>query len=182
MAESQAPETSLARDTLLLAAGFASGGLAAIAIAMVGAVGRDRGGEEATWLHLSVLIAAMSMVVVVGALRGTSPGFPQPLKSWPVIACGAAGFGAIAAISLQGIAWYYLFSGLISVAVFLLVTWLVVRVNLALYMALNTLGTVVMSLLLDAIGAFGAPEQGITVTRLAGVLLIAAGVVIVRAK
>lgn len=180
MTVTETHETTPARDAVLVLAGFASGALAAIAIAMVGAVGRERGGEEATWLHLATLIAGMSAVVTVMAVRGTAPRFPHPLnRSW-VIAAVAVTFAAIAIVSVRGIAWYYLASGVTSVAVFLLITWLIVRVNLAFYFASNTLGTVAGSLVLDEIGAFGAPEQSITLARAAGVVLIAAGVVAVR--
>lgn len=80
---------------------------------------------------------------------------------------------------MRGIAGY-LASGLTSVAVFLLATWLLVRVNLAFCFASNTPGIVVGSLALDQFGAFGAPEQSITLARAAGVMLIAAGLVAVR--
>lgn len=180
MAVAETRETTLARDALLLSAGFASGALAAVVIAMVGAVGRERGGEEATWLHLTTLVAGMCTVVTVMALRGQAPGLPRPFNRGAVIGAVGIGFGAIALISLRGVACYYLLSGFFSVAVFLLITWLIVRVNLAFYFASNTLGTVTGSLVLDEIGAFGAPEQSITLARAAGVLLIATGVVAVR--
>jgi hypothetical protein len=180
MAVTETRETTPARDAVLVLAGFASGALAAVAIAMVGAVGRERGGEEATWLHLATLVAGMCAVVTVMAVRGKAPGFPRPLNRGAVIGAVGIGFGTIALISVQGIAWYYLLSGVFSVAVFLLMTWLLVRVNLAFFFASNTLGTVAGSLVLDEIGAFGAPEQSITLARAAGVVLIAAGVVAVR--
>ncbi len=180
MAIQEARNVAAAREALLLAVGFSGGALAAVAIAMVGAVGRERGGEEATWLHLATLLGAMCAVVAAMALRGKAPGFPHPLKHAWVMGVAAVAFATIAIVSIQGIAWYYLASGLISVAIFLLLTWLIVRVSLAFYFASNTLGTVAGSLVLDEIGAFGAPEQGITLVRALGVVMVAAGVVLVR--
>lgn len=169
-----------ARDALLIAVGVASGLLAAVAIAMVAAVGRQRGGEEATWLHLLIGVAMLAGVVGVAAWRGNRPGFQRPLNSLPAIAALAVTCGALALASFRGLEWYYLLSGVLSTAVFLLVTWLLVRVSLALYIASNTLGMVFGSLVLDHLGAFGAPEHDLTLPRAAGAVLVAVGVAWVR--
>jgi transporter family-2 protein len=54
------------------------------------------------------------------------------------------------------------------------------RIGLALFIALLIAGQLGMALLLDHLGAFGLPRQPISPTRLLGVLLILAGVVLVR--
>ncbi|MBE7519070.1 MAG: DMT family transporter [Thermoflexaceae bacterium] len=168
------------RDLALISAGAASGGLAAVAISMVAAVGRKRGGEEATWLHLLVLLAAMSVVLGVAALRGKAPGFARPLHLGPAILVMGGLFALAALLSWRGIEWYYLASGLISTAIFLMITWMLVRVSLVLYFATSTLGMVFGSLAMDQIGAFGAPEHEITLPRALGALLVTVGVVVVR--
>lgn len=168
------------RDVLLIAVGAASGLLAAIAIAMVAAVGRQRGGEEATWLHLLIGVAMLAGVVGVAAWRGSRPGFQRPLHSLPAIGTLAVTCGALALASFRGLEWYYLLSGVISTAIFLMVTWLLVRVSLALYIASNTLGMVFGSLVVDQLGAFGAPEHDLTLPRVAGAVLVVVGVAWVR--
>lgn len=173
-------EKPIAREAALIGVGVASGALAALGIAMVAAVGRKRGGEEATWLHLSVLLAAMAVLVAVAAMRGRGPGFARPLHRAEVMWAVAAAFSAIALLSVRGIEWYFLASGVISAVIFLMITWLLVRVSLVLYFASNTLGTVFGSLVMDQIGAFGAPEHEITLPRALGALLVVVGVVWVR--
>lgn len=167
-------------DLLPIAASLLSGLLTAVPLGMLAAVGRERGGEEATFLHLVTLVAGLAAVSAVFALRGTRPGFLPPLNSaWSMVALAAAS-GVIAIICVRGIEWYYLASGLISVAIFLLGTWALVRVSLGLYFASSTLGSVFGSLVMDEIGAFGAIEREISLLRVAGILLVAAGVVVVR--
>lgn len=164
-----------------LGAAILSGLLVPLPLAMIGAVGRQRGGEEATFLHLTTLVAGLAAVAAAYAFRGASPGFRRPMNSAWSMAVMAVLFGAVALACLRGLEWYYLASGLISVAIFLLITWSVVRLSLGLYFAAGTLGQVFGSLVVDQLGAFGALEREITLTRLAGVLMVAAGVVVVRA-
>lgn len=170
----------IVRDLPFIAVGVGAGTMAAVGVAMIAAVGRKRGGEEATWLHMTTLIAGTAAVLAIAALRGKHPGFLRPLdRAWAMWAI-AGSFAALALMSVRGIAPYYLLSGLSSVAIFLLLAWLVVRVNLAFYFAATTLGQVFGSLVMDEIGAFGAAEREFTLLRALGVVLVAAGVVVVR--
>lgn len=167
-------------DLLPLGATFFAGLLTALPLAMIGAVGRERGGEEATFLHLVTLVAGLALVTVVIAVRGTGPSLPRPLNSISSMLAMAIVFGAIALLCLRGLEWYYLSTGVISVGIFLLITWSLVRISLGLYFAANTLGSVVGSLLMDEVGAFGAIQRELSLLRVTGVLLVAAGVVVVR--
>lgn len=81
---------------------------------------------------------------------------------------------------VASISWYYLSSGIVSVATLLLITWLLVRVSLVFYVASGALGQVLGSLVMDEIGAFGAIEREISLLRVVGVLLVVMGVVAVR--
>jgi transporter family-2 protein len=54
------------------------------------------------------------------------------------------------------------------------------RTGLAMFIALLIAGQLGMALLLDHLGAFGLPRQPVSPVRMAGVLLILAGVVLVR--
>jgi len=148
---------------------------------MIGAVGRERGGEEATFLHMDTLAAGLSLVMAAYALRGSAPSFLRPLNSAASMALLGAALGVVALLSARGLEWYYATTGVMSVAIFLLITWSLVRLSLGLYFASITLGQVAGSLVMDQIGAFGAPEHELTLLRAIGVLLVAAGVVVVRA-
>lgn len=167
-------------DLLPIGASLLSGLLTALPLAMIGAVGRERGGEEATFLHLVTLVAGLAVVMAVFALRGATPLLPRPLHSASSTLVLALAFGAVALLCLRGLEWYYISTGIISVAIFLLITWSLVRLSLGLYFASNTLGSVFGSLVMDEIGAFGAIERELSLLRASGVLLVAAGVVVVR--
>lgn len=180
MATSSTAPAKQPGDLLPVGAALLAGLLTALPLAMIAAVGRERGGEAATFLHLVTLVAGLAVVMAAFALRGTPPSLMLPLDSaWSMLGLAIA-FGAVALLCLQGIQWYYLSTGIISVAIFLLVTWSLVRLSLGLYFASNTLGSVFGSLVMDQIGAFGAVERELSLLRVSGVLLVAAGVVVVR--
>lgn len=170
----------LARDLPFIAVGLTGGVFAAFSVAMLAAVGRRRGGEEATWLHMTTLIAGTAAVLAIAALRGRRPAFLRPLDQGWVMWVVAATFAALAVMSVRGLPSYYLASGSLSVVTFLLMAWLLVRINLAFFFASTTLGQVMGALVMDEIGAFGAAERELSVLRVGGVLLVAAGVVLVR--
>ena len=149
-------------------------------VAVIAAVGRKRGGEEATWLHMVTLVCGVAVVLAISAMRGHRPGFPRPLDRPAAMWLVALVFGALALMSVRGISWYYLSSGIVSVATLLLITWLLVRVSLVFYVASGALGQVLGSLVMDEIGAFGAIEREISLLRVVGVLLVVMGVVAVR--
>lgn len=180
MATSSAAAAKQPGDLIPVGAALLAGLFTALPLAMIAAVGRERGGEEATFLHLVTLVAGLAVVMAVFALRGTAPSFPRPLHSTASVTLLGLAFGAVAILSVRGIDWYYLTSGLISVAIFLLITWSVTRLSLGLYFASNTLGSVAGSLVMDQIGAFDAVERELSLLRVSGVLLVAAGVVVVR--
>ena len=180
MSVSPAAGPNSVRDLSFIAISFAAGVMGAFSVAMIAAVGRTRGGEEATWLHMTTLIAGSATVLAVALLRGKRPAFPHPLNQGWLLWVVVATFAAMAIMSVRGIEWYYLASGLVSVATFLLMAWLLVRVNLAFFFASNTLGMVFGALVMDEIGAFGAVAREVSPLRLVGVVIVAAGVVVVR--
>ncbi|MBK6320260.1 MAG: DMT family transporter [Dehalococcoidia bacterium] len=164
----------VARDLPFIALGITYGALGSYSVAVIAAVGRKRGGEEATWLHMVTLVCGVAVVLAISAMRAPS----AFLVRWtgPAHGCVVAlVFGALALMSVRGISWYYLSSGIVSVATLLLITWLLVRVSLVFYVASGALGQVLGSLVMDEIGAFGAIEREISLLRVVGVLLVVMG-------
>ena len=150
---------------------------------MLGALERQRGPLEAAWISGGGTVLMLALILGARALRGDGPELPAPLdRPWPFAlvaaplahvgdrirarrpAVPAAERGCSAACSSPGrrswrraSAWRWLFSAV-------------------------TAGTLSGGLVLDHIGAFGAGVERATVMRLLGVLVVFAGVVIVRSR
>ena len=83
-------------------------------------------------------------------------------------------------VAARSLPWYALIGGLYGVVFVIAATWGVPRLGVALTITLMVAGQLLISLILDHFGAFGAPQQPINLGRLAGVALVIGGVLMVR--
>ena len=83
-------------------------------------------------------------------------------------------------VAARSLPWYAWIGGLYGVVFVIAATWGVPRLGVALTITLMVAGQLLISLILDHFGAFGAPQQPINVGRLAGVALVIGGVLMVR--
>lgn len=154
---------------------------AATQLAMLGAMGRERGAYEATWISIVGTIGGLAIVLVVRSLRGASPNLPAPLDMvWPfavVIALCAIAL----MISMRGLAPYLAVCGLFATAYLLTVGFAVPHIGAALFLGAATAGTLFGSAVYDHVGAFGSEAQEMTLLRAGGIAVVFLGVVMVRA-
>lgn len=80
----------------------------------------------------------------------------------------------------KALPWYAWIGGLYGVIFVVAATWGVPRLGVALTITLMVAGQLLVGLALDHFGAFGQPVQPLNLGRIAGVLLVIAGVVMVR--
>lgn len=83
-------------------------------------------------------------------------------------------------VAARALPWYAWIGGLYGVVFVIAATWGVPRLGVALTITLMVAGQLLISLILDHFGAFGAPQQPINLGRLAGVALVIGGVIMVR--
>lgn len=83
-------------------------------------------------------------------------------------------------VAARSLPWYAWIGGLYGVVFVIAATWGVPRLGVALTITLMVAGQLLISLILDHFGAFGAPQQPINLGRLAGVALVIGGVLMVR--
>ncbi len=83
-------------------------------------------------------------------------------------------------VAARALPWYAWIGGLYGVVFVIAATWGVPRLGVALTITLMVAGQLLISLILDHFGAFGAPQQPINLGRLAGVALVICGVIMVR--
>src|SRR4029079_3967438 len=87
---------------------------AATQLAMLGAMGRERGAYEATWISIIGTVGGLAVVLVLRSLRGDPPDPPGPLDNgWPfaiVIAVCALAL----VVSMRGLSPYLAVCGLFA--------------------------------------------------------------------
>ena len=83
-------------------------------------------------------------------------------------------------VAAKSLPWYAWIGGLYGVVFVIAATWGVPRLGVALTITLMVAGQLLISLILDHFGAFGAPRQPVNLGRLAGVALVVGGVIMVR--
>ena len=159
---------------------FAIGVGAATQIAMIGALARQRGIPEATWISLLATITGVAFVLGVRALRGDMPVLPAPLDRAPPFVLVSAGAGMLLVLSLRGLEPYYAMTGVFAVAFLLGTAALVPRMGVGLFFIVNAGGTLLGSALFDHFGAFGASANHFTPMRALGFFVVFAGIAVVR--
>lgn len=80
----------------------------------------------------------------------------------------------------RGLPWYAWIGGVYGVIFVIAATWAVPRMGVATTIILMVAGQLIVSLVLDHFGAFGVPRQPISWSRVGGVALVIAGVLLAR--
>lgn len=141
----------------------------------------------------------LSMIAVVLAGGATALQAPTNAKMMTAVgspvnaafvsfAVGTAALGVMAVIlqtkpdmaAARGLPWYAWIGGLYGAIFVVAAAWGVPRLGVALTITLMVAGQLLIGLILDQIGAFGAPQHPISLGRLAGVVLVIGGVLMVR--
>lgn len=144
-------------------------------------------------------VAYASMLIVT--LAGAATALQAPINARLATAVGSAVNAAlvsflVGSVALIGLAlilqvrpdmaatralpWYAWVGGLCGVIFVIAATWGVPRLGVATTITLMVAGQLVLGLVLDHFGAFGAPRQPVNLTRMAGVALVIGGVLLVR--
>lgn len=141
----------------------------------------------------------LSMIAVVLAGGATALQAPTNAKMMTAVgspvnaafvsfAVGTAALGIMAVIlqtkpdmaAARGLPWYAWIGGLYGAVFVVAAAWGVPRLGVALTITLMVAGQLLIGLILDQVGAFGAPQHPISLGRLAGVALVIGGVLMVR--
>lgn len=144
--------------------------------------------------------AAYAAMILV-TLAGAATALQAPINARLATAVGSAvnaalvsfAVGTIALIGLalilqvrpdmaaaRALPWYAWIGGLCGVIFVIAATWGVPRLGVAMTITLMVAGQLLLGLVLDHFGAFGAPRQPVNLTRMVGVALVIGGVLLVR--
>ena len=122
--------------TLLIGAG------AGLQVAMLAAIGRERGSLEASWINVLGAFCALALAFSFNSLRGQSPNLPAPLSSLALALALALVTGVILIVSVRGLAPYFALTGLFGFIYLVGAGTLVPRIGLALFVSAVTCGKI----------------------------------------
>lgn len=163
---------------ILLAIGVGFG--AAFQTGMIASLGRSKGPTEATWISLLATFGAIALAFALASLRNNPPALPSPFNNVIVFAVVGSMAAVALFVSLRGLSPILGLTGLFGFAYLMSAGFLAPRVGIALFASAVTAGTLIGSVALDHVGAFGADVQRVGVVRAAGLAALILGVVLVR--
>ncbi len=160
----------------------AAGLVSAAQVGLIGAITRERGPFEATWISMLASLAGMALVLGVMSSLGRSPNLPPPFQSslmYVVLALVMAGSLLMAG---QGLPRYVLVTGLTSIPYLLAASWAGPRIGVTVFFAAGGPGQWGGAGARDHGGAFGATPRPVDLARLAGIGALLAGLVLIRGR
>jgi len=154
----------------------------AVQVGMIGSLGRQRGTFEATLISMLASVLGLAAFLVIRALRSEPPQLPSPMNE-PLVYVVLGGVATVAlVVSMRGLQPYLSAAGLFGFLYVVSAAFLAPRIGIALYVSAVTAGTLIGSVALDHLGAFGAEMERVTLVRGLGLLALILGVVLVRGR
>jgi uncharacterized membrane protein YdcZ (DUF606 family) len=163
---------------VLMAMGVGVG--SAVQVGFVGQMGRMRGPTEAAWINILGTFGVMAIVFGIQTLRSDPPNLPSPFNTVIPFAMIAVIATAALAVSVRGLEPYLAIAGLFGFLYLFGAGYIAPKVGIALFVGSVTAGTLIASVGLDHVGAFGGVVHRISVVRIVGLVALLAGVVLIR--
>jgi transporter family-2 protein len=156
-----------------------SGGGIAMQASMLGAMGVVRTPSGAVWVSLLATVIGLALVIAIRTIAG-SAGLPSPFDG-PYIMLAVAGVATIGLVmSVRGIDSYFALTGLLPIPFLVGAGFLAPRLGVGLFISAIIAGQLITAVFLDQIGAFGSQVVKVDAVRVAGVVALMVGVVLIR--
>lgn len=163
---------------LYLFAAFLIGAGGATQTAMLGAIGKERGSLEASWISMLSTAIGLALVLAIRGSRGHID-LPSPFHRTEVWVAMFVLTGLLLTLSMRGIAPQFAIVGLFGLAFIAGAAFLIPEIGISGFVVGATAGTLIAGLTLDHTGAFGIDVREVSLLRVSGVALALAGAVIV---
>ena len=167
---------------LYIGVAMAAGIISATQVGFIGVVTRHRGPFEATWISMLGSLSGMALLLGLLALAGQRPELASPFNGRWVYLVLAIIMGSSLLVAASGLPHYVILTGLTSIPYLLAASWTSPRVGIAVFFAAVVTGQLGGSVFLDHIGAFGTTPRPVDLARGVGVLMLLAGVVLIRGR
>lgn len=151
-------------------------------IAMLGAIARDRGGFEATWISMLASLAGMAGVMAAASLSGNRPSLEKPFDHGATYGFFAGLMLVALVLAARGLPPHLALTGFLPVPYLLAASFIGPRIGLGVFLGAMIAGQLIGGMGLDHIGAFGATPRKVDTLRITGALVLLVGVVLIRGR
>jgi transporter family-2 protein len=167
---------------LFIGVAVSVGVTSALQIAMLGAIARERGGFEATWISMLASLAGMAGVLLASALAGRQPLLRAPFDRSAVYGFFVALMLVALVLASRGLPAYLALTGFLPVPYLLAASFIGPRIGLGVFLGAIIAGQLIGGIVLDHIGAFGADPRRVDAVRLLGAAVLVVGVILIRGR
>lgn len=167
-------------DAFWIAVVVSLGVTQALQVSLLGAMNRLRGPAEAAFVSILGTFFGLTLALTVRGLQGERPALPAPFDQPAVTGAVALATGTLLLLGLRGLPWGFVFTGLLAMPYLLAASFLAPRIGVGLFLAALITGQLGGGVLLDHLGAFGAATRPVDAVRILGVVVLLAGVMLVR--
>jgi bacterial/archaeal transporter family-2 protein len=155
---------------------------ASLQVAMLGAIARERGGFEATWVSMLASLAGMAGVLLATALAGREPLLAKPFDRAGIYGFFVALMLVALVLASRGLPPYLALTGFLPVPYLLAASFIGPRIGLGVFLGAIIAGQLIGGIFLDHIGAFGATPRRLDAVRLFGAIVLVLGVILIRSR
>ncbi len=164
----------------LVAATVGVGMTSSLQIALLGAIQRQRGTFEASWISMLASLGGMGLVLLTAVLSGSNLRLPRPFTSaWAYFVMSALMLGALV-LAAKGLPAYLAATGFLPIPYLLAAASIGPRIGLGVYLAAIIAGQLIGAVGLDHVGAFGAVPRAMDPLRAVGIASLILGVALIH--
>ena len=169
-------------QVLYIAVAILAGLISATQVGLIGAITREHGPFEATWISMLGSLAGMALLIAIMSAVDRSPNLPSPFDSaWLYVVLFIFMAGSLF-VAVQGLPQYVLVTGLTSIPYLLAASWAGPKIGIAVFIAAVVTGQLTGSVALDHIGAFGATPRPVDLARGVGIIALVGGLILIRGR
>lgn len=167
---------------ILVAVG--AGSVNTLQLALLTGIRSERGPLGATWISMLASLGGMALLLAGVLLAGGvhDVRLPTPFTQWWLFTLLGVAFVGMLVLAGRGLAPHLLITGALSIPYLIAAAWAGPRIGLGVYLAAVVTGQLTTSVLLDHVGAFGLTQRSVDPLRALGVVVLVAGVVLIRGR
>ncbi|MGC4105099.1 MAG: DMT family transporter [Thermomicrobiales bacterium] len=169
-------------DLWVIVVALLAGGVNTLQLALLTGIRSERGPLGATWISMLASLGGMALLLGGVLLASGNVRLPSPFTHWWVFAGLGAVFVTMLVLAGRGLPPYLLVTGALSIPYLIAAAWAGQRIGLGVYLAAVVTGQLSTSVLLDHLGAFGLTQRAIDPLRALGVVVLIAGVLLIRGR
>jgi bacterial/archaeal transporter family-2 protein len=167
---------------ILIAVSIGVGMTSSLQIAMLGAINRDRGSLEASWISMLASVGGMALLLFAAAAAGARPRLPQSVAGpWLFAGMATVLLGTLV-LAGRGLPLYLLATGLLPIPYLLAAASIAPRIGLGVYLAAIIAGQLIGAVALEHTGAFNTTPRPLDLLRLIGIIVLLLGVALMRGR